>query len=228
MIFVPTAALTKNGLRRSSRIPGAVARTSHADRPRALASGQAQPVRQPSPPPMPCAPNHPKDTGRARSRKNLSSLRKKFLTCGDLRAMLVTMQAISISISSGVYALTMQTGRPSKHPRTEFGSRLHSAREAAGLTQSQVAEKLGITQTAYALWERRTVALKPDQISKVAEVLNVPIDYLFGKDAKSGGRGGSISKLQKLLEAASTLSRSQQQRLIAVVEPFVIQHQNEH
>ena len=138
------------------------------------------------------------------------------------------MQAISISISSGVYALTMQTGRPSKHPRTEFGSRLHTAREAAGLTQSQVAEKLGITQTAYALWERRTVALKPDQISKVAEVLNVSIDYLFGKDAKSGGRGGSISKLQKLLEAASTLSRSQQQRLIAVVEPFVIQHRNEH
>jgi transcriptional regulator with XRE-family HTH domain len=136
------------------------------------------------------------------------------------------MQAISITISSRVYSSPMQTGRPSKHPRTAFGSRLHSAREVAGLTQSQVAEKMGITQTAYALWERRSVALKPNQISKVAEVLNISIDYLFGKDTKTSGRGGSVSKLQRLLEAASNLPRGQQQKLIAVVEPFVSQHQN--
>ena len=153
---------------------------------------------------------------------------RMFLTRAYLRVILVTMQAVSINIASGVYAFPMQTGRPSKHPRTAFGSRLHSAREAAGLTQSQVAEKLGITQTAYALWERRSVALRPEQIIRVAEVLNVPIDFLFGKDSKPSGRGGSVSKLQKLLEAASSLPRGQQQKLIAVVEPFVTQHQNGH
>ncbi len=148
------------------------------------------------------------------------------LTRAYLRVLLVTVQAISINNFSRVYAFPMQTGRPSKHPRTAFGSRLHSAREAAGLTQSQVAEKLGITQTAYALWERRSVALRPDQISKVSEILNITIDHLFGKDTKSSGRGGSVSKLHRLLEAASNLPRGQQQKLIAVVEPFISQHQN--
>lgn len=118
----------------------------------------------------------------------------------------------------------MQTGRPSTRPRTPFGARLHAAREARGLTQAQVAEELGITQTAYALWERRTVALKPDQIEKVAEVLGVSIEHLFGKEEKRNGRGGSVGKLQQLLETASSLPRSQQQKLLAVVEPFVEQH----
>lgn len=134
------------------------------------------------------------------------------------------MQAFSITRKTGVYDWPMQTGRPSTRPRTPFGARLHAAREARGLTQAQVAEELGITQTAYALWERRTVALKPEQIEKVAEVLGVPIESLFGKEEKAASRGGSVGKLQRLLEAASSLPRSQQQKLLAVVEPFVEQH----
>ena len=134
------------------------------------------------------------------------------------------MQAISITRRTKGYNFPMQTGRPSTRPRTRFGSRLHAAREAKGLTQTQVAKELGITQTAYALWERRQVALKPEQIEKVAEVLSVSIEHLFSKDAKSNGRGGSVGKLQRLLESASALPRSQQQKLLAVVEPFVEQH----
>ena len=136
------------------------------------------------------------------------------------------MQAISITARSRVYDLNMQTGRPSKHPRTPFGAKLHAARENLGLTQTQIADQLGITQAAYALWERRQVALKPDQIEKVAEVLGVSIEHLFGKDEKPKSRGGSVGKLQRLLESASALPRSQQQKLISVVEPFVAQHQN--
>jgi len=136
------------------------------------------------------------------------------------------MQAFSIIRKSEVYNSPMQIGRPSTRPRPPFGSRLHAAREARGLTQSQVAEKLGITQTAYALWERRQVALKPEQIEKVADVLGVSIEHLFGKDKSAKSRGGSVGKLQRLLESAAALPRSQQQKLISVVEPFVTQHQN--
>lgn len=134
------------------------------------------------------------------------------------------MQVISITRKTGVYDWPMQTGRPSSRPRSPFGARLHAAREARGFTQAQVAEELGITQTAYALWERRQVALKPEQIEKVAEVLGVAIESLFGKEEKANLRGGSVGKLQRLLEAASSLPRSQQQKLLAVVEPFVEQH----
>ena len=94
-----------------------------------------------------------------------------------------------------------------------------------GLTQAQVAEELGITQTAYALWERRSVALKPKQIAKVAKILNVSIEQLFGTTAKRS-RGGSAGKLQRLLEEASSLPRRQQHKILEFVEPFIRQHLN--
>lgn len=78
----------------------------------------------------------------------------------------------------------MKTGRPAKYPRTPFGERLHTARLAAGLSQAQVAKKLGLTQTAYAFWERHTVALRPEQIEQVTEILEISPNYLFGKTKK--------------------------------------------
>ena len=54
-------------------------------------------------------------------------------------------------------------GRPAKSKRTEFGERLVTARQQAGLSQAQGAEKLGITQQSYGGWERRETALKPEQ-----------------------------------------------------------------
>jgi len=68
-----------------------------------------------------------------------------------------------------------------RYPRT----RLHAARLAAGLSQTQVAEKLGMSQKAYAAWERHPVALRADQIEQVIEVLGISANDFFGKKQKS-------------------------------------------
>ena len=75
----------------------------------------------------------------------------------------------------------MKTGRPSKHSRTQFGRRLHAARIASGLTQAQLAERLGVTQTSYGAWERHPVALRPEQIEQLIEILGISPTDLFGK-----------------------------------------------
>ena len=121
----------------------------------------------------------------------------------------------------------MQTGRPSKEPRTKFGQRLHAAREAAGLSQAQVAERLGVTQKAYAVWERYPVALRPEQIEKVASALNVSVEFLFGQTAKQRG-SGPTGKARRVFEAVSKLPRRQQQKIAEVVEALVAQHGNGH
>ena len=118
----------------------------------------------------------------------------------------------------------MQTGRPSKEPRTEFGQRLHAAREALGLSQAQVAGHLGITQKAYAVWERYPVALRPEQIEKVAAVLKVSVEHLFGKTAAKSRARGPVGKMRQLFEAVSQLPRSQQEKVSAILEPFVARH----
>lgn len=70
-------------------------------------------------------------------------------------------------------------GKPTDAPRTPFGERLLLARSKAGLTQKQVADALGLDQSTYADWERYSVTFKPEQITKLAEILDVSYEYLF-------------------------------------------------
>jgi transcriptional regulator with XRE-family HTH domain len=131
------------------------------------------------------------------------------------------MQAISVKPGNAGYDPDMQIGRPSNRPRTPFGERLLAARSAAGLSQTQVAEKLGITQAAYAEWERYPVALRPDQIEKLTEILKVSVEVLFGKDVDKRRNVGPSGKARRLFEAVSRMPRAQQQHVLTVVEAFV-------
>jgi transcriptional regulator with XRE-family HTH domain len=118
----------------------------------------------------------------------------------------------------------MQTGRPAKRERTPFGQRLHTLREQAGLSQEQLGAKLGLSQRVYAYWERHPVALRPDQLLSLAEALNVSVDDLVGTNGKKKRGAGPTGKMKQLFEAASRLPRSQQQKLAAIIEPFIEHH----
>lgn len=134
------------------------------------------------------------------------------------------MQAFQLTQEERPYNAGMKTGRPSKLPRTEFGARLHAAREAAGLSQAQVADKLGITQAAYAFWERRNVALRAEQIEQVAAILGVTAEQLFAAAAKPRG-AGPTGKAKQLFERVSKLPRATQQRILANVEDALTAHE---
>jgi transcriptional regulator with XRE-family HTH domain len=112
----------------------------------------------------------------------------------------------------------MQTGRPAKSSRCEFGSRLHTAREAKGLSQAQVAQLLGIAQQSYAAWERRNVALTPGRLAQIAEVLGISVDELLGKQPTPARGKGPTGKARQIFERVSQLPRATQQRILANVE----------
>ncbi len=122
------------------------------------------------------------------------------------------------------YTPDVKTGRPATRERTPFGQRLHTLREQAGLSQQQLAERLGLTQRAYAHWERNPVALRPDQLLNLAQTLDVSVDDLVGSNGTRKRGAGPTGKMKQLFEAASRLPRSQQQKIAAVLEAFVNQH----
>lgn len=62
----------------------------------------------------------------------------------------------------------------------EFSERLKDLRKQAGLTQVDVAERLGVSQPAYASWERGIKKPTQENLVKIAQVLNVSVDYLVG------------------------------------------------
>jgi transcriptional regulator with XRE-family HTH domain len=116
----------------------------------------------------------------------------------------------------------MQTGRPAKSKRSTFGARLHALREAAGLSQAHVADKLGIKQPSYAAWERRDVALSHEQIQQLADILGVKPEDFFRAETPTLKRGtGPAGRLRQVFERASKLSRAQQAKVAEFVEPFV-------
>ena len=103
------------------------------------------------------------------------------------------MQALCQYLTNYVYDNGMRTGRPSNKPRTPFGRNLHALRERAGLTQTQVAKQLDISARAYAFWEREPVALRPEQMLKLAEILGVTVQELIGpKEVKKRGKWNDI------------------------------------
>lgn len=67
----------------------------------------------------------------------------------------------------------------------EFSERLKSLRKQAQLTQVDIAEKLGISQPAYASWERGIKKPTQENLVKIAQILNVSIDYLVGNSDKN-------------------------------------------
>ena len=62
----------------------------------------------------------------------------------------------------------------------EFSERKKALRKQAKLTQVDVAEKLGISQPAYASWERGAKKPTQENLVKIAQILNVSVDYLVG------------------------------------------------
>lgn len=68
----------------------------------------------------------------------------------------------------------------------EFSERLKELRKQAHLTQVELASKLGIVQSSYADWERGKKKPTQENLVKIAQILNVSVDYLVGNsDEKS-------------------------------------------
>jgi transcriptional regulator with XRE-family HTH domain len=91
-------------------------------------------------------------------------------------------------------------------------------------SQQQLADRLRLTQRAYANWERNPVALRPDQLLSLAQTLNVSVDDLVGTNGTKKRGTGPTGKMKQLFEAASRLPRCQQQKIAATIEPFIAHH----
>lgn len=80
----------------------------------------------------------------------------------------------------------------------EFSERLKTLRKQAQLTQVDVAEKLEISQPAYASWERGIKKPTQENLVKIAHILNVSVDYLVGNSDYTEDRLDNIELLFRM------------------------------
>lgn len=108
--------------------------------------------------------------------------------------------------------------RRSTRKRPRQGAHLFELRQAAGLTQAELAVALGVQQQTVAFWEFADKPPRSDVLPQLAKVLGVTVEAILSPGASSvAQRRGPKGRLLKAFEAASALPRRQQQ----LVEQFV-------
>jgi transcriptional regulator with XRE-family HTH domain len=103
----------------------------------------------------------------------------------------------------------------------QIHQKIEQARISAGLTQDEMAEKLGIKRTTYQYWEQVTPSI--DKINRVAEVLKLPNDYFFGVgDEKDEGREHEVDyESRRTLERTLENLSEDKIRSTAIIERLV-------
>ena len=70
-----------------------------------------------------------------------------------------------------------------------FNERLKTLRIQRKMTQSELAKKIYISQPAYSKYEVGTASPNPEALSKIADALDVSVDYLLGSDSQPARPG---------------------------------------
>ena len=117
-------------------------------------------------------------------------------------------------------------GRPSTKPRGDYGAHLAALREAAGLTQKQLAEKLAVHHSNIAFWERSEKPPRGDVLPALAAALGVTLEVLLNSAKPRQRKPVAKGRMQQMFEAASHLPRRQQLKIVDLLEPFVREHVN--
>jgi len=122
----------------------------------------------------------------------------------------------------------MAKGRPASRPQPEMGAHLAQLREAAGLSQRQLAEKLDVPISNITFWERNDKPPRAEMLPKMAEALGVSVDVLLRIEPVKPKKTIAKGRLQQVFEEVSKLPRRQQQKVVEMAEGFLSLQRNGH
>jgi len=105
----------------------------------------------------------------------------------------------------------------------DFNSMLKTLRKNAGLTQTELAEQLGVSQVTIVHYEQGKKKPEMDKVPKLAKILGVSIEELFGTKP-TAHKGNTKSKFHgnkrviKLAESFEKLKPAEQRLVLSQVE----------
>lgn len=98
-----------------------------------------------------------------------------------------------------------------------IGKRIKMYRMAKGLTQENLAEKIGLSRNYYSAAERGIYSLNIDKIVEIINILDCTADEIFADVINKGYQ----VKSSLLSEKISKLPKEEQERILAIVETLV-------
>ena len=106
----------------------------------------------------------------------------------------------------------------------QLGQRIASYRKDLGMNQTELGEKLGISQPVVASYEVGRRRVPTSALPVLSALFGVSVDLLLGKEQPQGKRGPS-SKMHLIFNELDQLPRSQQKRILSTIEDLLIAQQ---
>jgi len=113
--------------------------------------------------------------------------------------------------------------RPYDADMAKTGSRLKTFREAAGLSQRELARQIDQDQSNVRYWEQSGNLPRSDVLIPMAQALGVTVEELLG-EARPKRVVAPGGKLGQAFQEALHLPRRQQEKLAEFVKVFIAQH----
>ena len=102
-----------------------------------------------------------------------------------------------------------------------FGERMKMLRKRRGMTQTELAQALGVTVATVVRYESLPLEeMKPWRVTEIAEALGVTREELTGESEAQADL-----EIQALARGLKTMDPGQRQRLIQMMMPLVLQFQ---
>jgi transcriptional regulator with XRE-family HTH domain len=115
--------------------------------------------------------------------------------------------------------------KKSVQPEQSFGQRLAAMRQAAGLSQRQLAKQTGISQRMIAYYEGRAALPPGHALTVFAEVLSVSVDELAGtRPIKPLAAGRSHPRLWHRFRQIEKLPLRERKELFSVIDAYLERH----
>jgi len=115
-------------------------------------------------------------------------------------------------------------GRKTQKDRPEQGQRLSELRKASGLSQYQLAERIGVTQSSVGYWEMSDKPPRAEILPKLAKALGVSVEDILNSHSEIQAVPALNGKARKLFVEISQMPRSQQEKICSILEPYVSQY----
>jgi len=105
-----------------------------------------------------------------------------------------------------------------------LGHRVARFRKAEGLTQQQLAERLGIAQQTMAHYEGGHLRITVIMLTSLAKTLGITLEELMEEQAVvRKGKRGPVSVLQRQVEQIQQLPRAKQRFVIEMLDTVIQQ-----
>ena len=103
-----------------------------------------------------------------------------------------------------------------------FGPRLAALRKAAGFTQHQLADELGISRRRIAYYESESDHPPSSLLADLARVLNVSTDQLLtDAPVKRQAKASLSPRLERRLKQIERLNPKSKQQLLTIIDTFI-------